>query len=101
MPIFETATHQVKPEAVDEVLAAIGTFVRYVTEHEPGTRMYAAWQQANDPTRFVHLFIFDDKEAQRIHGSSEAVATFEAAYGPNLVGGPVVFTDFVQVATNT
>jgi len=101
MPIYETATYQVKPEAVDDVRAAIETFVRYVTEHEPATRMYTAWQEADDPTRFLHLFIFDNEEARQIHSTSDAFAAFEAAYGPNLVDGPVVFTGFDQVATNT
>jgi hypothetical protein len=46
------------------------------------------------------LFIFEDEAAQEAHGSSDAVRHFESVYGPELVGGPVVFTDYVQVATN-
>jgi quinol monooxygenase YgiN len=61
---------------------------------------YAAWQQMDDPTKFVHLFEFADDDAHREHGRSEAVRSFEAVYGPELVGGPVVFTDYVVVATN-
>ena len=100
MPIYQTATYRVKAEAVDSVKDAIETFVAYVTEHEPGTKLYAAWQEVDDPTRFIHLFIFEDEAAQEIHSSSEAVRTFESVYSPELVGGPVVFTDHVQIASN-
>ena len=100
MPIYQTATYQVKAEAVDTVKEAIEVFVRYVAEHEPGTKLYAAWQEVDDPTRFTHLFIFEDEAAREIHSSSDAVRTFESMYSPELVGGPVLFTDHVQIATN-
>ncbi len=77
---------------------AIEEFVRYVQENEPGTKMYLAWQQKDEPTRFVHLFIFEDAAAQERHGQSEAVRKFEAAYRPELVGGDVVFTDYDMIA---
>ncbi len=54
MPIYQTAHYQVNAAALEKVKAAIEEFVRYVDEHEPGTRLYAAWQQEDDPTRFVH-----------------------------------------------
>ncbi|MGZ4638663.1 MAG: putative quinol monooxygenase [Actinomycetes bacterium] len=100
MPIYQTAHYQVRPEAVDKVTSAIAEFVDYVTEHEPGTRMYAAWQRKDDPTRFLHLFEFADEAAHVAHGSSQAVRDFEGVYRPELVGGPVVFTDYVLVAAN-
>jgi hypothetical protein len=31
---------------------------------------------------------------------TQVAAANESAYAPRLVGGPVVFTDYVQVATN-
>ena len=101
MPIYQTAHYQVKPEAVDKVKHAIEDFVRYVAEHEPGSRLYAAWQQQDDPSKFVHLFIFEDEAAHHAHGSSEAVRQFEAVYTPELAAGPVVFTDYQLVAANT
>jgi quinol monooxygenase YgiN len=90
----------VKPQAVPKVRQAIQEFVRYVQANEPGTRMYVAWQQQSDPTRFVHLFIFEDAAAQTIHSESEAVRRFESIYSPELVGGDVVFTDYDLVAAN-
>lgn len=100
MPIYQTAHYQVKAEAVGRVQHAIEEFVDYVTLHEPGSLMYSAWQEQHDPTRFVHLFIFADEAAQRAHGESEAVRRFESIYVPELVRGPVVFTDYRHVASN-
>ena len=100
MAIYQTADYQVSLEVVDEVKRAITEFVAYVRAHEAGTLLYAAWQRQDDSRRFTHLFIFRDEAAQRAHSESAAVAQFEAAYRPHLVGGDVVFTDFDQVATN-
>ena len=72
MPIFQTGAYQVKPSAVDKTKQAIEQFVRHVQENEPDTQMYLAWQHKDDPTRFIHLFIFADKAAQERHGKSEA-----------------------------
>ena len=100
MAIYTIAQYRVRPSGVDRVKRAIEEFVRYVKANEPGTRMYVAWHQKDDPTRFVHFFIFDDEAAHQIHSRSEAVKRFEAAYRPELAGGDVVFTDYRLVATN-
>jgi quinol monooxygenase YgiN len=100
VPIYQTAHYQVNPGAVDKVKAAIVKFVEYVTEHEPGTRVYTAWQQESDPTKFVHLFEFADEEAHKAHAASAAVRRFEQVYQPELAAGPVVFTDYLQIASN-
>ena len=100
MPIYQTAHYQVRASAVEKVKAAVAEFVDYVAKNEPGSKMYTAWQQQDDPTRFVHLFEFADEAAHQAHGSSGAVRQFEAVYVPELVAGPVVFTDYEQIATN-
>jgi quinol monooxygenase YgiN len=100
VPIYQTAHYQVNPGAVDKVKAAIVEFVEYVTKREPGTRVYTAWQQESDPTKFVHLFEFADEEAHKAHGASAAVRRFEDVYQPELAAGPVVFTDYLQIASN-
>ena len=100
MAIYQTAHYQVRDPGIATVTSAIAEFVEYVRDHEPGTKFYAAWQQVDDPTRFVHLFIFEDEAAQAAHSESAAVRRFEAAYTPELVAGPVVFTDYRDVATN-
>jgi quinol monooxygenase YgiN len=100
MAIHTIARYSVRASGVEKVRRAIEEFVRYVRANEPGTRMYMAWQQEDDPTRFVHFFIFDDEAAHQAHGESEAVKRFEAAYRPELSDGEVVFTDYHPVATN-
>jgi quinol monooxygenase YgiN len=98
MPIYQTGGYQVKPAAVKKVKKAIKDFVRYVQANEPGTQMYLAWQQKDDSTRFLHLFIFKDAAAQARHGKSEAVKQFESVYSPELVGEEVVFTDYELIS---
>jgi quinol monooxygenase YgiN len=100
MALYQIAQYQVNSRAVEKVKRAIEEFVGYVKAKEPGTLLYVAWQQKDDPTRFVHFFIFADEEAHAIHGASEAVKRFESIYSPELVGGDVVFTDYDLVATN-
>jgi len=100
MKIYQTAHYQVNEAAIERVAEAIDKFVDYVTTHEPGTLFYAAWQADDDPSKFVHLFTFANEEAHRAHGQSDAVHEFEAVYRPELVGGPVQFTDYCFVAAN-
>ena len=100
MAIYQIAKYQVHARAVDKVKRAIEEFVHYIKANEPGTGLYMAWQQKDDPTRFVHFFIFDDESAHAIHGESAAVKRFESIYSPELVGGEVVFTDYDMVAMN-
>lgn len=101
MSLCQIAEYRVNPEAVNKVKQAVEEFVRYVKANEPGTLLYVAWQQKDDPTRFVHFFIFADDAAHNIHGESEAVKRFESVYSPELRGGGVVFTDYDPVATNS
>jgi quinol monooxygenase YgiN len=100
MPIYQTAEHRVNAGAVEAVKTAIREFVTFVRANEPGTQLYAAWQREDDPTRFVHLFIFEDEAAQMIHSESDAVRRFQSVYRPELVDGPVVFTDHTSIADN-
>jgi quinol monooxygenase YgiN len=73
MQIYTIAQYHVKPSGTEKVKRAIEEFVRYVKTNEPGTRMYAAWQQKDDPSRFVHFFIFEDAAAHDVHSKSTAV----------------------------
>jgi quinol monooxygenase YgiN len=98
--IRQLARYQVRPEALACCLAAIHEFVTYVRANEPGTLRYEVWQEQADPTRFVHLFIFRDAEADRIHSESAEVKKFAAILYPECLA-PVEFIDYQQVAANT
>src|SRR5262245_49538030 len=91
--IRELARYEVRPESLEECLAAIREFVAYVRSNEPGALRYEVWQESAHPTRFVHIFIWRDEEANRVHGESDAVEKFAGILYPNCVA-PVEFTEY-------
>ena len=95
--IRQLARYQIRREALDTVLSAIGEFVAYVRKNEPGTRRYEVWQENDDPTRFVHLFIFADAAAHRRHGESAEVKKFAGILYPQCLA-PVEFVDYREIA---
>ena len=97
--IHELARYEVRPDALDEVRDAIHEFVAYVRVNEPGALRYEVWQEAEHPTRFVHLFVWRDEEANRIHGESAAVKKFAGILYPKCLA-PVEFVEYRQVDAN-
>jgi quinol monooxygenase YgiN len=97
--IHELARYEVRPESLDEVLAAIHEFVAYVRANESGALRYEVWQEQERPTRFVHLFVWRDEEANRIHGQSDAVKKFAGILYPKCLA-PVEFIEYKQVDGN-
>ena len=97
--IRQLARYQVRPEALEQCLAAIREFVAYVRANEPGTLRYEVWQERDDPTRFVHIFVFRDAEADRIHSESPEVKRFAGVLYPNCLA-PVEFVDYRRLVSN-
>jgi quinol monooxygenase YgiN len=97
--IRQIARYQVRPEALDRCLTAIREFVAYVHANEPGTLRYEVWQEQAEPTRFVHIFVFRDAEADRIHSESREVKEFAGILYPECLA-PVEFTDYTRTASN-
>jgi len=97
--IRQLAYYQVRQQGLDKSLAAIRKFVDYVRANEPGTLRYEVWQEKKDSTRFVHIFVFKDAEADRTHSESKAVEEFSGALYPQCLA-PVEFVDYKLVATN-
>ena len=97
--IHELARYEVRPEALDRCLAAIHEFVEYVRSNEPGALRYEVWQEAENPTRFVHIFVWRDEEANQIHGQSAAVQRFAGILYPSCVA-PVEFIEYRQIDAN-
>ena len=94
--IREIARYEVRPEALAEVLVAIHEFVAYLQTNEPGALRYEVWQEDKHPTRFVHLFVWRDEEANRIHGQSAAVKKFAGILYPKCIA-PVEFIEYKQI----
>jgi quinol monooxygenase YgiN len=94
--VFGTARFHVPPSNAGRALAAIRTFVEHVRTEE-GTEWYQAFRDRDDPTRFVHWMVFSDEEAERVHGSSEAVGRFTDELYP-LCGRPVEFERYELIA---
>ena len=97
--IHELARYEIRPEALDVCLAAIHEFVAYVRTNEDGALRYEVWQNAEHPTRFVHIFVWRDEEANRSHGESAAVKKFAGILYPNCLA-PVEFVEYKQVDAN-
>ena len=97
--IRQLARYQVRPEALTRCLDAIREFVAYVRLNEPGTLRYEVWQERDEPTRFVHSFVFRDAEADRIHSESAEVKKFAAVLYPECLA-PVEFVDYELVVSN-
>jgi len=97
--VRQLARYQVHPEALEKVLAAIHEFVAYVRKNENGTMRYEVWQERDDPTRFVHIFIFRDAEADKHHSESAEVKKFASILYPECLQR-VEFIDYRQVVSN-
>ncbi len=97
--IRQLARYHVRPESLEKCLAAIREFVAYIRANEAGTLRYEVWQEREDPTRFVHIFLFRDAEADRIHSESAAVKKFSSILYPECLA-PVEFIDYQYVVSN-
>ena len=98
MPVFVTAHFQVKPESRAKCEQAIREFIDYIKANEPGTLRYTSLQQADDPTRFMHFFIFQDAAARETHANSEGVKRFTSVLYPETLA-PVEFMEYTIVAS--
>ena len=99
MPIFQTAHFKVKPESREKCEQAIREFIDYIKANEPGTLRYSSLQQADDPTGFMHFFMFEDEAARQKHRTSEGVMKFTSILYPELIGGEVKFTEYGMLAS--
>jgi quinol monooxygenase YgiN len=97
--IRQLARYEVRPAALERCLAAIHEFVAYVRANESGALRYEVWQETDHPARFVHIFVWRDEEANRIHGESAAVKKFAGILYPNCLA-PVEFIEYRQVDAN-
>ena len=97
MPIYMTATFEVQKGALEVCKQTIQEFINYVRVNEPDTILYTSLQEKENPTRFIHYFIFRDEKAREVHSNSDAVNRFTGVLYPNLIT-LVEFTEYVVFA---
>ncbi len=97
MAIAKTAAFAVRPESLPLCEEVIREFVDGVTSEEAGTRVYVSLRERRDPTRFVHVMVFEDEAAEAAHRDAERTRRFTAALYPHTLEG-VAFTDCSLVA---
>jgi quinol monooxygenase YgiN len=93
-----TARFEVQKEALEICQRTIQEFIDYIHANEPDTILYTSLQEQENPTRFLHYFIFRDEKARDIHSNSEGVDRFTRILYANLVA-PVEFTEYFLFAT--
>jgi quinol monooxygenase YgiN len=100
MPIYLTARFRVRAESHEKCKEAIREFVDYIAQNEigKGTISYTALQEPDDPTSFLHYFVFEDAAARDRHSNSDAVNKFTSALYPETLA-PVRFTEYQVVAS--
>ncbi len=97
MAIAKTAAFAVRPESLARCEEVIRNFVDDVTSEKAGTRVYVSLRERRDPTRFVHVMVFEDEAAEAAHRDAERTHRFTAALYPHTMEG-VAFTDCSLVA---
>ena len=100
MTIYMTARFEVRKEELELCQRAIREFVDYVRANEPETLLYTSLHEKDNPTRFLHHFIFRDEIARELHASSDAVNKFTSIPYPNLVA-PVKFIEYSQFVSTS
>ena len=65
--IHTRVEYKVKPEAIPDVLKQITDYIDTVRNKEPDVRVYESYQNKDDPSKFIHLAEFKDKEAEQNH----------------------------------
>ena len=98
MTICMTAKFEIKQEALEVCKQAIQEFIDVVHAAEPDTLLYTSLQEKENPTHFIHYFIFRDGNAREFHSSSDTVNRFTSILYPNLVA-PVEFTEYRMFAS--
>ncbi len=98
MTILMTARWQCHPGSEQTIVQALREFVAAVGANEPRTRLYTAMQAADDSTRFLTYFIFENAEARAFHSNTPWVKRFTDTIYPLSVA-PVEFTEYRLLAS--
>jgi quinol monooxygenase YgiN len=98
MPIYKTATYQVRLEHIPAIKAAAREYVEAIKATEPGTFLYVALQDMINHQRFVHFYGFENEAAETLHSDAPATKRFSQQLQKAL-SGDEAFGDFNLIAT--
>jgi quinol monooxygenase YgiN len=93
MPIYMTAQFEVQIDKLQICEHAIEEFISYIRENETDTLLYTSLQDKDNPTHFLHYFVFKNDKARQVHSNSAEVKRFTDTQYPNLIA-PVEFTEY-------
>ena len=81
-------TYEVRKEAVPQALELARAFADEVGRKEGGTAKYQVFQDAAQPTRFVHLMAFRVPSAEDYHKKTAWHKRFTEALAPHCTVAP-------------
>ena len=68
--ITKIVRYRVKKKKLPKLKTSIAKFVDDIKRNESGVTLYEVFQEKDDPTTFVHVMVFKDKTAEKIHAKS-------------------------------
>ena len=74
--------YKVKKSAVEEAKNLVNEFIDGVRNNEPGTIIYHSFQDAEDPTSFIHVMTFKDADSEEQHKTSSYCQKFTESLYP-------------------
>lgn len=80
--LHRLVTYQVRKDSLPQALALARAFVDEVGRKEGGTASYKAWQDAEEPTRFLHFASFRTPSAEEYHRKTQWHKKFHDALQP-------------------
>jgi quinol monooxygenase YgiN len=100
LPLYQTASFKIRPEAREHCERGISEFIDSIKANEPGTLRYLSLPRQDDPTSYLHFFIFQDEEARDRHAHSAAVQRFTSILYPETLA-EVEFPEYTLVASTS
>ena len=95
--IAKVVRYRVRPDKVRAAIQATRMFVEAVHMQESSTLRYDAWQEKDDPTRFVHFMVFRDEPAEAHHRATPHVRAYVETLYP-LCSEEPRFSDLEAIA---
>ncbi len=74
--IYSRVEYKVKQDKIKDVKLAIRNYIDIVRETEPSINVYESYQNKGEPSKFIHLAQFKDKEIEENHKNKDHTQEF-------------------------